>query len=173
LRQGGTQELGTTTFPIARPPGEGMGAPAAGAGTAGAELPLELRRFALLLERLKPSAGSASDHPAAAPGEELIASVLAAATTTARSNTELGQYLQHLRELGVQGTDPAVVVRTLSRVLPDWAPVVATSPEALGGNARALRRFVDLADGAEQRGERFRELVRAVLDAFNSVPLPP
>ena len=169
LRQGGTQELGKTAFLIGRAPGAEMEAPAAGAGTAGAELTLELRRFALLLERLKPpAAGGASDHPAAAPGEELVASVLAAAATTARSNAELGQYLQHLRELGVQGADPAVVVRTLSRALPDWAPVVAASPEALGGNARALRRFVDLADGAEQRGERFRELVRAVVDEFNS-----
>src|SRR5262249_35777494 len=52
--------------------------------------------------------------------------------------------------------------------LPDWAPAVAASPEALGGNAQALRRFVDLSDGVEQRGERFRELVRAIVDEFNS-----
>lgn len=168
LSQGGTQELSTTAFTVGRAPGVGRGAPAAGAGPADAALTRELRRFALLLERLKPpAAAGASDRPVA-PGEELAASVLAAATTTARSDAELGQYLQHLRALGVQGADPAVVVRTLSHALPDWAPAVAAPPEALGGNAQALRRFVALSDGAAERGSRFRELVRAVIDEFNA-----
>ncbi len=167
----GPQELSRGVFPIGPAPTAGLraAAGAAGAGAPAGELTQELRRFALLLERLKPpAAGDAVARPAGAPADELVASVLAAAATTARDGSELGQYLEHLRELGVLGIDPATVVRTLSRALPNWAPATVASPDELGGNARALRRFVDLADGPQQRIERFRELLRAVVDEFNA-----
>ena len=166
-------EIAGSAFRIGRAPAAGLQphageAPAGGAGAA--ELTQELRRFALLLERLKPATapGGAPGPPAGAPGDSLIASVLAAAATTARDGSELTQYLQHLRELGVLAADPAVAVRTLSRAVPNWAPAAATSAEELGGNARALRRLVDLAEGPQQRIERFRELVHSVVAEFNA-----
>jgi Domain of unknown function (DUF4388) len=166
-------ESAGSAFRIGRAPAAGLQAdageaPAGGAGTA--ELTQELRRFALLLERLKPAAapGGAPGPPAVAAGDSLIASVLAAAATTARDGSELRQYLQHLRELGVLAADPGVMVRTLSRAVPNWAPVAATSAAELGGNARALRRLVDLAEGPQQRIERFRELVHSIVAEFNA-----
>ena len=166
-------EIAGSAFRIGRAPAAGLQpdageAPAGGAGAA--ELTQELRRFALLLERLKPAAapGGAPGPPAGAAGDPLIASVLAAAATTARDGSELTQYLQHLRELGVLAAEPAAVVRTLSRAVPNWAPAAATSAEELGGNARALRRLVDLAEGPQQRIERFRELVHSVVAEFNA-----
>jgi hypothetical protein len=38
----------------------------------------------------------------------------------------------------------------------------------MGGNARALRRFVDLADAPRQRLERFEEVLHALVEEFNS-----
>ncbi len=144
-----------------------------------AELTPELRRFALLLARLRAAAPAAGGGGTAAGGDdkgpaaggtapaELAAALLAAAASSARDGAELGQYLGRLRELGVAGADPAVV-RTLSRALPAWAPDTAPAAEALGGSARALRRFVDLADAPEERLGRFREVIGALVDEYNS-----
>ncbi|HUO85901.1 MAG TPA: DUF4388 domain-containing protein [Thermoanaerobaculia bacterium] len=127
----------------------------------------ELRQFALLLDRLKAHSGAAPGVPAA-PAEELVASLFAAAASSAADASELGKYLEHLRELGVEATGPQAVVRVLGRALPAWAPPAAPAPDELAGTARALHRFVDLADGSQQRVERFRELVAAIVEAFNS-----
>ncbi len=157
------QEVLGTGFQV----GSALG-PAGGRGEGGPpELGEELRRFSLLLSRLKPGAG-ASGLPAPAPGDELVSALLSSATASARDASELGKYLEHLRDLGVAGTDPAVVVRTLSRALPAWAPAVQPEPEAMGGNARALRRFVDLAEAPQQRLERFQEVLRALVEEFNT-----
>lgn len=159
LRQA-RQDVLSTSFRI--------GSELEGAGEGGPpELADELRRFSLLLSRVKPQAG-APGSPALGPGDELVSALLSSATASARDASELGKYLEHLRDLGVASTDPAVVVRTLSRALPAWAPAATPRPEAMVGNARALRRFVDLAEAPQQRLERFQEVLRALVEEFNS-----
>ncbi len=167
------QEVLGTGFRVGSVPG----GPGVGGEATPPELTEELRRFSLLLSRLKPAAaagGSAGPpgSPGLGPGEDLVSALLSSAASSARDASELGEYLEHLRGLGVASTDPAVVVRTLSRALPAWAPAAMPEPEAMGGNARALRRFVDLAEAPQQRLERFQEVLHALVEEFNSGSLP-
>ncbi len=171
LRQARQEVLGTG-FRV----GSAPGAPGADGEAAPPELGEELRRFSLLLSRLRPQAAAGAvpgghDLPAPlapGPGDELVSALLSSATASARDGSELAKYLEHLRDLGVASTDPAVVVRTLSRALPAWAPAAMPDPEEMGGNARALRRFVDLAEAPQQRLERFQEVLRSLVEEFNA-----
>ena len=163
-------ELAGRDFSVGSGPvSEAIGGRGAGGGAGGAELAQELRRFSLLLARVKPAAGGeAVGGPASRHGDELVSALLSAAATSARDGSELGKYLEHLHQLGVAETDPAGVVRVLSRALPAWAPAEAPDPEHLGSSARALHRFVELGDQPMQRLARFEEVVAAVVQELNS-----
>jgi hypothetical protein len=169
-RKLGSQQITASSFPVgpAAPARGPVARPDPGGPIATDELAGELRRFSLLLSQLKPAAPGGAAHGPVAPGDALAPSLLAAAATSARDGAELGKYVQHLGDLGVTGTDPAVVVRTLAGSLPDWAPAQVGTVQDLGSQARALHRFVDLGEAPPQRLERFRELVRAVVEAFNA-----
>ncbi|HUP42125.1 MAG TPA: DUF4388 domain-containing protein [Thermoanaerobaculia bacterium] len=169
LRQG-TRGLSDSAFHVgAAGSSEAAGARWGDPGAPPAELAQELRRFALLLARVKPAAGGeGSGGAAAAPAEGLVAALVAAAATSARDGAELGKYLEHLRQLGIAGVDPAGVVRTLSRALPAWAPETPPAPAALGGSAKALHRFVDLAEAPMQRLARFEGVVGALVEELNT-----
>lgn len=148
---------------------QASGLQAAGDEAASGELARELRRFSLLLARVKsPGGGTAPGAPDAAPGEDLVAALLSAAASSARDPSELGKYLQHLQQLGVVEAGSAQVVRSLARALPAWAPVEAPEPEELGSSARAIHRLVDLAGEPMQRLARFEEVVGAIVEEASS-----
>jgi hypothetical protein len=122
-----------------------------------------LGRLPLLLQRLEQVALPHADTAAA-----LVADAVLEASLQAKDGTELQQYLDRIRGLGiVGGTDE--MFRALGRRVSGWTlpavPDVPALPE--GGQVSAMRRMIALADEPGEAGRRFREMVHAAIEQFN------
>ncbi len=126
-----------------------------------------LRKLGLFLERLQP-------HAAAAPTPEERKGVASQFMTTAavesRNQRELEEQLAPLRQLGID-TAMDKVVAALAGSLPGWGALPSAPgapPPQAGLEIRAMRQIVSLAEDQGEAGKRFRELVHAAIEQFNS-----
>ncbi len=143
-------------------------------GSAG-DMPKEIRKLSLLIERLAnlkapaAPAGSLGEDPVAT-SEEVLARFLSIAATEARSGGELDGYLEQIRGHG-GAIQMNRMFRALGASLPGWIlPDAAGSAGlALGAGApvAAMEKMVALAPDAEEGARRFGELVYAAIEQFN------
>jgi hypothetical protein len=127
-----------------------------------------LRRLSVLLERLEREVGAGGGKQRAAP---LASQTLAAAARTSKSGKEFEQYLERVRDMGVD-VNTGEVFKSLGSSLPGWImpgtsndPRVAEAPPS--PTIDAMRRVVT---GSEDPGEglrRFQEMVRSAIGRFN------
>lgn len=120
-----------------------------------------LRRFSLLLERLAPGGG-------AAPSVEQARQLLVLAASGATSPEELEGRIDRLQAAGAAPAVSRELVRSLSSAIPDWVVRRGDGVEVVGGaSVEAVRRVVKLAGDGARKGERWKDLLRAVADSFN------
>ncbi|HYK42570.1 MAG TPA: DUF4388 domain-containing protein [Thermoanaerobaculia bacterium] len=151
--------------------GRTRSAAAARPGESSEEL-VGLRRLSVLLDRLERevSAGGAggSGGGRAAP---LASATLAAAARTSQTGKEFEQYLERLREMGLN-VNTGDVFKSLGSSLPGWV-VPGISDEAsraalpASPAVEAMRRIVTETEDPAEGGRRFQELVRSAIDRFN------
>ena len=142
------------------PPAE-VAAPPATAG---------LRRLSLLEQRLRRE--DRSQGPAAEAARRRVGSqAITAAATEARSEKELEDHLRRLRAAGVE-SGAQQVFRNLGEELADWAmPRQVVSDTADLGPAdevKAMKNIVSLPEDPIEVARRFRHLVSAATEQFNS-----
>jgi hypothetical protein len=157
--------------------GAGSGAAKEQGGGSAGDMPKEIRKLSLLIERLAklkaPAApgGSGGEEPAApATADEVLARFLSIAATEARSGGELDGYLEQIRGQG--GAIPMnQMFRALGASLPGWilpaAPGSAGLALGAGAPVAAMEKMVALAPDAEEGARRFGELVYAAIEQFN------
>jgi hypothetical protein len=127
-----------------------------------------LRRLSVLLDRLEREVGAGGGKsPKAAP---LASQTLAAAARTSKSGKEFEQYLERVRDMGLD-VNTGEVFKSLGSSLPGWImPGMASDPRAdvpPSPTIDAMRRVVT---GTEDPGEglrRFQEMVRSAIGRFN------
>ncbi len=151
---------------LRRASGEAPGAPAArvpARPAALSELELSsLRRFSMLLERLAPGGG------AAVPSEDLGRQMLVLAASGATSSEELEERIARLHAAGVAPAVSRELVRSISSAVPNWVVRRGEGIDIVGGApVEAVRRVVRLAGDGARKGERWKDLLRAVADSFN------
>jgi hypothetical protein len=150
---------------------------AAGSGSAAAaagldeEMVRNLRHFTLLLDQLTAAHGAAGQ-----PEEKkdlaalLVPQLVAAAAQGSRNTQEFELYLASLGRAGVmQEVRMTELFRTLSRDLPEWSlrhgQEVATYQ---GAPIAAMHRIVALEEDPSRNAARFRDLLKAAAEQFNS-----
>ena len=144
------------------------GARATGGGAEGGEDYPGLRRLSVLLERLEREISSSGTKQAAGP---LASQTIAAAARTSKSAREFEQYLEKVRDMGVD-INTGEVFKSLGSSLPGWI-MPGTSQDPRGPDSPpsptidAMRRVVT---GPQDPGEglrRFQEMVRSANGRFN------
>lgn len=150
--------------PTAAPGGEGEGTSAAPTPVLSAAAARDLHRFSLALERAlaAPAATGAASTEGAA--QQLL--VLAAAG--AHTSADLEARLARLREAGFAPGDASGLFRSLVGAIPDWAVARPKDRVAAGGSVEAVHQAVRLAGGKEAASERWKELLAAAAEQFNS-----
>ncbi|MCA1610911.1 MAG: DUF4388 domain-containing protein [Acidobacteria bacterium] len=125
-----------------------------------------LRRLSVLLDRLEREVGSGGGSSA-----PLASQALAAAARTSRSGKEFEQYLDRLREMGLN-VNTGDVFKSLGSSLPGWIVPGATE-EARAASVpaspaiEAMRRIVTETEDPAEASRRFQEMVRSAVDRFN------
>ena len=134
-----------------------------------------LRRFAILLHRLRRLEKPANEPgPAPAGRERVLSEMLSIAARESKTSTELDRYLSRLGDLGMDGRIDRVF-RTLSTSLPGWAIPIPAAAEGTDkaaaipkvGAVEAMHQIVALAGDASEGARRFHEMVRAAVEQFN------
>jgi hypothetical protein len=146
----------------------GGGGTARATGEQGGEDLQSLRRISVLLERLEREVDAGGGKQKAAP---LASQALAAAARTSKTGKEFEQYLERVRDMGVD-VNTGEVFKSLGSSLPGWiVPGTANDPRAMAAppspTIDAMRRIVT---GSEDPGEglrRFQEMVRSAIGRFN------
>ncbi|MFQ5789494.1 MAG: DUF4388 domain-containing protein [Acidobacteriota bacterium] len=132
----------------------------------------KLRRFAVLLDRLDamPAPVVGGQLSAKEAGEwELASQLFVTAAENAQNGTELREYLDRLRRAGMREVQAEEVIRTLVRSLPNWVvPFEPGERTYHGRSAEAVRRIVTLAEDPAEGAERFRQMVKAGIEQFNT-----
>ncbi len=136
-----------------------------GEGAGGEDLQ-SLRRLSLLLDRLEREVGSGGGSSA-----PLASQTLAAAARTSKTGKEFEQYLERLREMGLN-VNTGDVFQSLGSSLPGWiVPAAAEDARAVAVPAspaiEAMRRIVTEAEDPAEASRRFQEMVRSAVDRFN------
>ena len=129
-----------------------------------------LRRLSILEQRLRREA--IAKGPAAETARRRVSSqAITVAATEAKSEKELEQHLRRLRSMGVE-SGAQQVFRNLGQELADWAmPKEIVSDTAdLGPAAEvvAMKKIVSLPEDPIEVARRFRQLVSAATEQFNS-----
>ena len=129
-----------------------------------------LRRLSLLEQRLRRE--GISQGPAAEAARRRVGSqAITAAATEAKSEQELEDHLRRLRSAGVE-SGAQQVFRNLGQELADWAmPKAIVSDTADLGPADevvAMKNIVSLPEDPIEVARRFRHLVSAATEQFNS-----
>jgi len=129
-----------------------------------------LRRLSILEQRLRRE--GIGQGPAAESARRRISSqAITAAATEAKSEKELEQHLRRLRSVGVE-SGARQVFRNLGQELADWAmPKEIVSDTADLGPADevvAMKNIVSLPEDPIEVARRFRQLVSAATEQFNS-----
>jgi tRNA A-37 threonylcarbamoyl transferase component Bud32 len=129
-----------------------------------------LRRLTLLEQRLRRE--GISQGPAADAARRRVGSqAITAAATEARTEKELEDHLRRLRDAGVE-SGAQQVFRNLGQELADWAmPKAIVSDTAdLGPSDEvvAMKNIVSLPEDPIEVARRFRHLVSAATEQFNS-----
>jgi hypothetical protein len=129
----------------------------------------DLRRFALLVDRLEAQGGPPGAAGVGSPAHPAAADALAFAARSSHSSQELDKYLARLKTMGMEaGTDS--LMRALATSLPGWAIPTADAGSGPALETRALgamRRIVTEAEDPVEVGKRFQELVKAGIERFN------
>jgi hypothetical protein len=126
-----------------------------------------LRRLGLFLDRLQPKG------PAAAPAEqraEVASQFMTTAAVQSKNQQELDEQLAPLRQLGIE-TSMDKVVSALAHSLPGWGALptpAGAAPPPVGLELKAMRQIVSLAEDPAEAGKRFRELLHAAIEQFNT-----
>jgi len=144
----------------------------AGSGESGEDVG-SLRRLSVILDRLEremsKSGGGSSGGASAVP---FASQALAAAARTSQTGKEFEQYLERMREMGLN-VNTGDVFKSLGSSLPGWVvPGVSDDPgraAALPASpaVEAMRRIVTETEDPAEGGRRFQELVRSAIDRFN------
>jgi hypothetical protein len=148
-----------------------MGGGAATATAAGPGEAVQLRRLALLLDRLEQglrAGGHGAGEPAEREHGQLVTSYLSMAADKASSPREMNEQLEALGRLGFRDTQ--LMFRELGRRLPAWNirlggggnPAVTSKP------AQAMRKLVNMAESPQDAARRFHELMTAAIELFNA-----
>lgn len=129
-----------------------------------------LRRLSVLLDRLEREIGSGGG-PSALAAAPLASQTLAAAARTSRTGKEFEQYLERLRNMGLN-VNTGDVFQSLGNSLPGWImPGSAEDPGAAAVPAspalEAMRRIVTGPEDPDEGLRRFQELVRSAVGRFN------
>ncbi len=159
FRQTVTRE---TPLATARPSGS-----LAEAGASGEEF-RGLRRFSLLLERLERELSSGARPAAGEAAGALASQALATAARSSQNAKEFEQYLDRLRELGMDvGTRD--VFRSLGDTIPGWVqPTAAGAAGAPKSDAvEAMHRLVTQAEDPAEVARRLYEMVKTAVERFN------
>ena len=129
-----------------------------------------LRRLSLLEQRLRKE-GIGQGPAAEAARRRVSSQAITAAATEAKSEKELEEHLRRLRSVGVE-SGAQQVFRNLGQELADWAmPKEIVSDTADLGPANevhAMRKIVSLPEDPIEVARRFRQLVSAATEQFNS-----
>ena len=133
---------------------------------AGGEDLQNLRRLSVLLDRLEREVGSGGGSSA-----PLASQTLAAAARTSKTGKEFEQYLDRLREMGLN-VNTGDVFKSLGSSLPGWiVPAAAEDARAAAVPAspaiEAMRRIVTETEDPAEASRRFQEMVRSAVDRFN------
>jgi hypothetical protein len=147
---------------LRRAPANPAGSPRNVASPALSEAELSsLHRFSLLLERLAPAG-------AGAPSADQARQLLVLAASGATSPEELEGRIARLQAAGAAPAVSRELVRSLSAAVPDWVVRRGEGVEVVGGaSVEAVRRVVKLAGDGARKGERWKDLLRAVAESFN------
>lgn len=127
-----------------------------------------LRRLSVLLERLEREVGAGGGKsPRAAP---LASQTLAAAARTSKSGKEFEQYLERVRDMGLD-VNTGEVFKSLGSSLPGWImPGMSADPRAEAPPSPTVDAMRRVVTGTEDPGEglrRFQEMVRSAIGRFN------
>jgi hypothetical protein len=131
------------------------------------------RRLSILWDRLEAGSAQPSQPLAKTSRGELIAQVVTEAASCAQSGEELQSIQEDLSTLGI-GTGTEQMFRTLGGSLPGWAIPVRSEdgteavPPAKNATVEAMRRLIRLAENPWEADQRFRNLVHAAIDQFNT-----
>ena len=129
-----------------------------------------LRRLSLLEQRLRKE-GIGQGPAAEAARRRVSSQAITVAATEAKSEKELEQHLRRLRSVGVE-SGAQQVFRNLGQELADWAmPKEIVSDTADLGPADevvAMKNIVSLPEDPIEVARRFRQLVSAATEQFNS-----
>ena len=132
-----------------------------------------LRRLSVILDRLeREMSKSGGGGPGAGSAVPFASQALAAAARTSQTGKEFEQYLERMREMGLN-VNTGDVFKSLGSSLPGWVvPGVSDDPgraAALPASpaVEAMRRIVTETEDPAEGGRRFQELVRSAIDRFN------
>lgn len=138
-----------------------------GTGETGGEDFQSLRRLSVLIERLEREVGAGGPKNTAAP---MASQTLAAAARTSRSPREFEQYLERVRDMGLD-INTGEVFKSLGSSLPGWImPGTSSDPRAATPPSPTLDAMRRVVTGTEDPGEglrRFQEMVRSAVGRFN------
>jgi len=132
-----------------------------------------LRRLSVILDRLeREMSKSGGSSPGGGSAVPFASQALAAAARTSQTGKEFEQYLERLREMGLN-VNTGDVFKSLGSSLPGWVvPGVSDDPGRAASlpaspAVEAMRRIVTETEDPAEGGRRFQELVRSAIDRFN------
>jgi hypothetical protein len=132
-----------------------------------------VRRFSLLLERLlhELRTSEVGEGGADPSRSKLVSQILTSAVALATDGPELDGQLARLSELGV-AAGAEQIFKSLGQGLSAWMPPPALGGELSGldetGELRAMRRVIVLAEEPVEMTRRFRSMVYAAIEQFNT-----
>jgi hypothetical protein len=132
-----------------------------------------LRRLSVILDRLeREMSKSGAGAPGVSSAVPFASQALAAAARTSQTGKEFEQYLERMREMGLN-VNTGDVFKSLGSSLPGWVvPGVSDDPGRAASlpaspAVEAMRRIVTETEDPAEGGRRFQELVRSAIDRFN------
>ena len=127
------------------------------------QVTLGLKRFSMLVQTLE----SATRKPQDSERKPWVAHLLSSAALGARNYKEFQEYLNRLKELGLQDLHMEQLVKSVAETLPDWYLEGGPAAQPPTAATVAMERIVDLSEHESEKSERLKEVVDAAVGHFN------